>query len=176
MNAALLHVGKQHRRDRGHVGGLRSGNAGDEQHGAEQHVGEPALDVADERGEEVHHRRRHPRHNDEVAEQNEQRHCKQNERTDAFVDATGNYLKRPVAGNEKISDCAEAERERDRHADQHAGPEHRQKEDDEVPVTHRLDRRRAQIKRDRNCGEDARAPERRRAVHGLGNGSGSPPA
>ena len=48
MNAALLHVGKQHRRDGGHVGGLRPRNAGDERRGAEQHVGKSTLDMANQ--------------------------------------------------------------------------------------------------------------------------------
>ena len=47
--AALLHLGKQHRGHRRHVGGLGARDAGHEVHGAEQHVGEAAAHVAEQR-------------------------------------------------------------------------------------------------------------------------------
>ena len=52
LGAALLHLGKQHRRDRGHVGGLRAGDAGDEIHRADQHVRQPAAHMAEQAGQE----------------------------------------------------------------------------------------------------------------------------
>ena len=48
MLAALAHFGEQHRRDGGHVGGFRAGNAGDQIHRAQQHVGQAAPDMADQ--------------------------------------------------------------------------------------------------------------------------------
>ena len=46
LRAALLHLREQHRRDRRHVRGLRARDAGDEIHRADEHVGEPAADMA----------------------------------------------------------------------------------------------------------------------------------
>ena len=45
LGAARLHFRKQHRRDRGHVGGLRARNAGHQIHRADQHVMQPAAHV-----------------------------------------------------------------------------------------------------------------------------------
>ena len=53
--AELLHLGKERRRDGGHVGGLRTGDAGDEIHRNDQHVVQPAANVAEEVGEERDH-------------------------------------------------------------------------------------------------------------------------
>ena len=52
LRAALLHLGEQHRRHRRHVGGLRAGDAGHQVHRAEQHVVQPAADMAEQAGEE----------------------------------------------------------------------------------------------------------------------------
>ena len=74
LRAARLHLGKQHRRDRRHVGGLGAGDAGHQIHRAEQHVGEPAAHMAEQLGEEIDHRARHAGHLDQEAEEHEQRH------------------------------------------------------------------------------------------------------
>ena len=55
MLAALAHLGEQHRRHRRHVGGLRSRNAGHQEHGTKQHMDSPAADMANKGNKERNH-------------------------------------------------------------------------------------------------------------------------
>ena len=79
VGAALLHLGKQRRRDRRHVGGLGAGDARHEIHRGDQHVVQPAADMAEQIRQEPHHHGGHAGHLDQQAEEHEQRDRQQDE-------------------------------------------------------------------------------------------------
>ncbi len=110
--------------------------------------------MADQRSEKIDHCRRHARHNDQIAEQDEQRHRQQDQRTDAFVDATRNHFERRGGGQQEIGDGRQSEAEGDRHAGEDAEPEQNRKENDEIPVADRFDPRTKHIESARQRGDD----------------------
>ena len=112
--------GKQHRRHRRHVGGLGAGDARDQIHRADQHVREAAADMAEQAGQERHHRPRHAGHLDQQAEEDEQRHGEQDEVRHALVHAADHDHQRRAGGQRQIAEGREPERERDRHAGEDA--------------------------------------------------------
>ncbi len=74
LGAALFHLGEQHGSHRGHVGRLRPGDARHEVHGADEHIVQPAANMAQKARQEGHHGARHAGHLDEQTEEDEQRH------------------------------------------------------------------------------------------------------
>ena len=134
LRPAPLHLRKQHGRDRGHVGGLGAGDAGHQVHGAEQHVGEAAADMADQRRHEVDQHAREPRHLDQQAEKDEQRHRQQDQVGHALVDPAHHDGERHPGREGEIGKRRDAERERDRHAERDAQSDHSHEEDHEVEV------------------------------------------
>ena len=79
LRAARLHLREQHGRDRGHVGGLGARDARHQIHRADQHVMQPAADMAQQACQERHHGARHAGHLDQKPEEDEQRHGQQDE-------------------------------------------------------------------------------------------------
>ncbi len=134
VDAAPFHLGKQHRRDGRHVGGLGAGDAGDEVHRAQQHVAEPAPDVAEQGGEEGDHRGGHAGHLYQQAEEDEERNGEQDQRAHALVHARDDDRQRDVRRQAEIAERREAEGEGDRDAGEDGESEDGDEEDDEVPI------------------------------------------
>ncbi len=130
----FFHFGKQHGRDGGHVGSLGAGNAGDQIHRADQHVMQSAAHMAEQAGEEGDHRARHAGHLDQEAEKHEQRHREQDDMAHAFIHAADQHHLRSMGCQHQIAEDRQAERERDRHAGEHAACDDADEEDHEVQI------------------------------------------
>ncbi len=137
MEAAALHLGEQHRRHRSHVGCLRPRDAGDQIHRAQQHVGQPAAHMPQQRRQEPDHRPRHAGHLDQQAEEDEQRHGEQDQRTHALVHARDDDRQRRACQRRQIGQRRQPEGEADRHRQQHARAQQQDEEQHEVPVAER---------------------------------------
>ncbi len=133
--AALLHLGKQDRRDGGHVGGFRTGDAGHQIHGAQQDVVQAAAHVAQQRGQEADHRGRHARHFDQRAKEDEQGHGQKDQRTHPLVHPTGHDQHRHVRHRQQIGGRRQGEGEGDGHAQDHAAQQNDDEEQDQADVT-----------------------------------------
>ena len=143
LGAALDHFGKQHRRNRGHVGGLRAGNAGDQIHRRDQHILQAATDVTEQAGEEADHGARHAGHLDQQAEEDEQRHRQQDEMAHAFVHSADHDSRRRRRRQRDVGEGRQAERKCDRHCREHHHRHQSDEEDQKVDVAER-DQNRAQ--------------------------------
>ena len=141
VGAAAAHLGEEDRRDRGHVGGLRSGNPRHQVHRAEEHVGQPASHMADQRGEEVDHHPRDSGHLHQHAEEHEHRHRQQQQVRDAVIHAVDDDQGRQVGREGQIRQGRDAEGERNRHADGDARHDEHDKEQDQAAETHRHEQR-----------------------------------
>ena len=104
----------------GHVGGLGARNARYQIHRADQHVVQPAADMAQQAGQERHHGARHAGHLDEQAEEHEQRHRQQDEVAHALVHAANQHHQRRVRRQRQIAVGRKPKSERDRNAGEHA--------------------------------------------------------
>ena len=135
-----LHFRKQHRRDRGHVGGLGARNARHQIHRADQHIMQAAADMAEQARQERHHGARHAGHLDQQAEEHEQRHRQQDEVAHALVHAADQHHQRRVRRQRQIAVGRKPKPERDRHAGEHAKAGDADEEDDQVEIAERLQR------------------------------------
>ena len=144
LGAALLHLGKQHRRDRRHVGGLGARDARHQIHRADQHILQAAAHMAEQARQEGDHGARHAGHFDQQAEEDEQRHRQQNEMAHALVHAADQHHQRRLRGQRQIAEDRQAEREGDRHAGEDRGGDHADEKDQQVEIAEPVKQRRAE--------------------------------
>ena len=140
LGAPRLHFRKQHRRHGGHVGGLRARDARDQIHRADQHVMQPAADMAQQARQERHHGARHAGHLDQEAQEHEQRHRQQDQVAHALVHAADQHHQRRARGQRQIAVGRKPEPERNRHAGKDAEAGDADKEDDQIEIAERLQR------------------------------------
>ena len=169
FRAALDHLGEQRRRDGRHVGGLGAGNAGDEIHRAHQDIGQAASDVAQQRGQEIHHRPRHAGHLDQQSEEHEQRHRQQDQVRHALIEPADEQQHRHVRGQHHVGERADGEGDGDRHAGEHGGADQPDEEQDQVQIAEafqpRVRHRREQ--RGRRCQPHQRKRHARPGMRGT---------
>src|ERR1700722_18693810 len=137
LGAAQLHFRKQHGSDGGHVGGLRARYARHQIHRADQHVMQPAPDMAEQARQECHHGARHPGHLDQQAQKDEQRHRQQDQMAHALVHAADQHHQWRTRGQRQIAEDRQAKSERDRHSRKYAETGNADKEDDQIDVAER---------------------------------------
>ena len=135
LGATRLHFRKQHRRDRGHVGGLRARDAGHQIHRRDQHIVQAAAHMAEQVCQKGDHGARHAGHLDEQAEKDEQRHRQQDEMAHALVHAPDQDHQRRMRRQRQIAEDGKAERECDRHAGKDGRGDDADEENQQVQIT-----------------------------------------
>ena len=155
LGAALLHLGKQHRRDRRHVGGLRARDPGDQIHPGNKNVLQAAAHVPQQARQEGDHGARHPGHFDQQAEEDEERHREQDEMAHALVHAPDQDHQRRLRRQREIAEDRQAERKGDRHAREHGGGDDADEEDQEVEVAEPVEQRLAEPEQRDETGDGA---------------------
>ena len=105
LYAALDHLREQDRADGRHVGGLRAGNAGDQVHRADQHIGQPAAHVAQQVAQEAHHQPGEARSNRGANRGRRTGHGQQDQGGHALVQTVGDHReiarRRPGTGRRR---------------------------------------------------------------------------
>ena len=140
LGAPRLHFRKQHRRHGGHVGSLRARDARHQIHRANQHVMQPAADMAQQACQKRHHGARHARHLDQQTEKYKQRHRQQDQVAHALVHAADQHHQRRARGQRQIAIGRKPEPERNRNTGKDAEAGDADKEDDQIEITERLQR------------------------------------
>ena len=120
LHTSSLHFRKQDRRHRRHIGGLGSGNAGNQVHRAEQHIRKTATNMTEQRCEKTHHRPRHACHVDQDAEKDEQGDGQQQQMRHALIHATDDHAEWRSSRQRDISGGGNAEGESNRDARRHS--------------------------------------------------------
>ena len=100
--------------------------------------------MAQQACQEGDHGARHARHFDQQAEEDEQRHGKQNEMAHALVHAADQDHHRRLRGQRQIAEDRQAKRESDRHAGEDRGGDHADEKDQKIEVAEPVKQRRAE--------------------------------
>ena len=106
-----------------------------------QHVRESAPDMAQQAGQEVHHRPRHAGHLDEEPKEHEQRHGQQDQVRHALVHAADDHRQRRRRREREVAECAQPEREGDGNAGKDATCRDTDEEDEQVEPAEPLKQR-----------------------------------
>jgi len=104
---------------------------------ADQHVVKTAAHMAEQAGQERHHRARHAGHLDQQSQEDEQRHGQQDQVAHALVHAADQHHQRRPRGQRQISEDRKPERKGNRHAREYAKADHADEENDQVEVAER---------------------------------------
>ena len=94
--------------------------------------------MAQQRGEERHHRLRHPGHLDQQAEEHEQRHGEQDQMRHALVETAHEQQHGHVRGQHHVGEGGDREGDGDRHPRQHRQADDDHEEDHQVGVAQML--------------------------------------